>query len=420
MGSISVPLAAYTARGLGGTDVAVQGVTIQEGTGPLVAPLPFSDAEFQRRLLGVRSGMQERGLAAFLSFTPENMYYLTGHDSPGYYFYQTCVVTQHTKPVNVLRRNESTNTLGRSWSRLAVAFGDREDPVEATIGLLAELGVVGQNIGVEPDSWFITPERYLQLQAAVERRGGRVLPVSGLVERLRVVKSAEELVYTRAAARALERPMRIAIEASREGTTENDVAALAVAELIRSGCEYAGLPPFITSGPRSRLCHSTWSGRRYQRGDVLNYELPGVINRYCAALMRCGTVGPPDAELSRRSAVVQEALENVIAAIKPGRTSDEIHQVNTDTFRKHGYAHLLAGYRTAYSVGINYPPDWGEGHAMSIWQGDQRPLRAGMTFHLVPGFIDAERYLIVISDTVLVTETGCEVLTSFPRDLFVA
>jgi hypothetical protein len=59
-------------------------------------------------------------------------------------------------------------------------------------------------------------------------------------------------------------------------------------------------------------------------------------------------------------------------------------------------------------VGINYAPDWGEGQIMSIWDGDERPLRAGMTFHLVPGIYDLGRHTIVISETVHVTDDGCE------------
>jgi Xaa-Pro dipeptidase len=399
--------------------VADRGVAIEQGSGPLVAPLPHSATEYQRRLDGTRALMAERGLDAFISFTPENLYYLTGHNSPGYYFYQACVVTGGHQPVNVLPHNEATNTLGRSWSRLVVGYAHRDDPIDLTLRLLSELGVADQTIGMEGESWFITPLRYLQLQQGIERAGGRMVPVARLVEELRAVKSSEEIAHIRAAARAVEPAMRAAIGASHEGANENQVAAAAVAELILQGSEYAGLPPFITSGPRTRLVHSTWEGRRYEQGDVLVYELPGVIHRYCAPLMRCGTVGPPNDELRRRHELVGEALENVIAAIQPGRTLEEVHRANVATFERHGYRHLLVGLRTAYSVGINYPPDWGEGHILSIWEGDRRPLRPGMTFHLVPGFFDPERYLVVISETVLVTESGCEVLTNFPREPFV-
>ena len=118
-----------------------QKVKIQEGTGSLVTALPFTDGEYRRRLDGVRAAMSQRGLDAFVSFTPENIYYLTAHDSPGYYFYQASVVTHSHPPVNVLRRIETTNTLGRGWSRRAVGYEDRQDPIEATCSLLEELGV---------------------------------------------------------------------------------------------------------------------------------------------------------------------------------------------------------------------------------------------------------------------------------------
>lgn len=399
--------------------MSVRAVKIQEGTGPLVDSLPFSDGEYQRRLGAIRAEMTRRGLEAFVSFTPENIYYVTGHDTPGYYFYQGCVITHKDRPVNVLRRIETTNTLGRSWSRLTVGYEDREDPVEATLGLLAQLEVAGRKIGAEGTAWFIGPMRYIQLQEGVRKEGGQLVDASGIIEDLRVIKAPEELAYIRQGARIVERAMKAGIEASREGTNENEVAAAIIAETVRNGGEYAGLPPFITSGPRSSLCHATWAGRRFGKGDVLAYELPGVVKRYTAALFRMGTVGRPDDEVKRRAAASTEALESVIAAMKPGVTSDSVHQVTRRVFEKCGYSHLF-GHRTGYSVGINYPPDWGEGQIMSIWAGDQRPLRAGMTFHLVPGLFELGKHLINISETVLVTERGCEAVTNFPRELFIA
>jgi Xaa-Pro dipeptidase len=398
--------------------MSVRAVTIQEGKGPLVDSLPFTDNEYRRRLAAIRSEMARRGLEAFISFTPENIYYVTGHDTPGYYFYQACVITHEQRPVNVLRRIETTNTLGRTWSRLTVGYEDREDPIEATIGLLGELGVANRKVGAEGTSWFIGPMRYIQLQDGVRQHGGQIIDASGVIEELRVIKVPEELAYIRQGARIAERAMAAGIEASREGTNENEVAAAIIAEMVRSGGEYAGLPPFITSGPRSSLCHATWAGRRFGRGDVLAYELPGVVKRYAAALFRMGVVGRPDDEVRRRAAASTEALESVITAMKPGVTSDAVHRVTRGVFDKYGYGHLF-GHRTGYSVGINYPPDWGEGHIMSIWAGDERPLRAGMTFHLVPGLFELGKHLINISETVLVTENGCEAVTNFPRDLFV-
>jgi Xaa-Pro dipeptidase len=156
----------------------------------------------------------------------------------------------------------------------------------------------------------------------------------------------------------------------------------------------------------------------FQKGDVIEFELPGVINRYCGSLFRCGTVGPASDEIKANAAMITEALFAVIENAKAGRSSHEVHGASKKVFEKHGKGHML-GHRTGYSIGINYAPDWGEGQIMSIWDGDQRPLRAGMTFHLVPGIMILGQYAITISDSILITEGGCEVLTNYPHDLFV-
>jgi Xaa-Pro dipeptidase len=390
---------------------------ITEGTAPLVEPLPFSDAEYERRLQAMRDSMREREVDIFVSFTPENIYYLTGHDTPGYYFHQACIVTLVRRPINVLRRIETTNTLYRSWNRLCVKYEDRDDPVEATLFALLESGISGKRVGLEAEAFFITPQRYRGLERGIRANGGTVVEAQ-LIEPLRVEKSPEEQRYMREAAKAAEAAMTAAISTSRAGVSEDDVAGETWRALVRAGGEYAGLPPFIKSGPRSSLCHATWGGRILEAGDVLTYELPGVRKRYAAPLFRCGTGGPAPDEVRRLGDAAISSLEAVIAAMRPGVTSEDVHAVSNRNFTKHGFGDALA-HRTGYSVGINYPPDWGEGHIMSIWPKDQRPLRAGMTFHLVPGITIHGKYEVTISDTVMVTETGCESLTNYNRQLFV-
>ena len=112
---------------------------IQTGSGELIQPLPFSRAEYARRLDGVRRGMDAAGLDAFVSFGPENINWLTGHDTPAYHYVQASVVTRDADPVNLLRGIEVTNTLSRTWSRRAVAYADHEEPMEVLADLLLDL-----------------------------------------------------------------------------------------------------------------------------------------------------------------------------------------------------------------------------------------------------------------------------------------
>ena len=89
-------------------------VEIVEGTGPLVEPLPFTGDEYARRLDALRADMAAAGLDAFVAFGPENINYLTGHDTPAYQYLQACLVTHDRPPVNLLRSIDASNTLLRS------------------------------------------------------------------------------------------------------------------------------------------------------------------------------------------------------------------------------------------------------------------------------------------------------------------
>ena len=87
---------------------------------------------------------EAENLDAFIAFTPENIYYLTGHDTSGYYFLQATVVTHDRMPVNVTRRIESSNTECKSWSRLVTPYEDTADPIAALCFVLDEFGTCGK------------------------------------------------------------------------------------------------------------------------------------------------------------------------------------------------------------------------------------------------------------------------------------
>ena len=200
-----------------------------------------------------------------------------------------------------------------------------------------------------------------------------------------------------------------------EGVNENHIAGAVWKELVSNGSEFPGLPPFIVSGPRTSLGHSTWAGHVLQKGDPVVFEIPGVVNRYVAPQFRSGSVGPPPAEMRRLETAVVESLEILISAIRPGAIAEDVHRRSVENFARCGYR---VGHRSGYSVGVNYAPDWGEGNLFSIVEGETRPFESGMVFHLVPGIYVPPEFVVVISETVIVTETGTEVVTHFPRSLF--
>ena len=95
--------------------------------------IPFSVEEYQRRLARTRERMRARGVRALVCNEPENIYYLTGYKTIGYYWYQCVLVTEDHDPVIVLRKFEESNVLFGTWSRQLAPYMDYEDPVQTTV-----------------------------------------------------------------------------------------------------------------------------------------------------------------------------------------------------------------------------------------------------------------------------------------------
>ena len=159
-----------------------------------------------------------------------------------------------------------------------------------------------------------------------------------LVEQCRLIKSDAELTYMREAARLAEIGMSTGLATIREGVTEDEVAAEVQSAVTRGGSEYPSLPVFIASGVRSSLAHATWAGRTMQKGDPVILEISGTVKRYSAALMRIAAVTEASEQLQDMADVSCRALENMIAAIRPGRPLEEVWKVWADTVTEGGWA----------------------------------------------------------------------------------
>jgi IclR family KDG regulon transcriptional repressor len=140
--------------------------------------------------------------------------------------------------------------------------------------------------------------------------------------------------------------------------------------------------------------------------------------RYGGAIMRPVSVGKPADDTKRRAEVMVNALSAIIEAIRPGVASGAVDQAGRRIVEEAGLGKYWL-HRTGYSIGVGFPPGWGEGHIFDLKPGDERKLESGMTFHLVPNLLIPGEGAMGFSETVLVTRNGCEVLTKIPRRLLV-
>ena len=378
--------------------------------------LPFSLDEYRRRYDLVLEGMATVGVDVLLVRGPENICYLTGYETPGYYGYHCLVISPDAEPVMVLRRLEQPNVWEFSWLAESEIIPDTRVPHEVTVEVLRDRGLAARRIGVDKAAYFFTVEEYEALVASLPE--ATFVNAAGLVEQARLVKSEAEIDIMRGCARMLDGGMRAGVDAVRAGATEDDIAAEVHRVLVGAGSEYPSLPHFICSGPRLSMPHATWRGRVLEKGDPVFFELSATKYRYSASLMLTACDGEPEPRVRHFADACLAGLQAAKDTIAPGVTCEEVDAALHGAFEKAGIGQYHA-HRAGYSIGLGFPPDWGEGHILSLKQGEQRPLERNMTFHLVPAAFIYRETGAGFSATVRVTDDGCEDLSAFPRELIV-
>lgn len=384
--------------------------------------LGFSLAEYRRRYDHVTGAMKKRGIDALLLRVPENICYVSGHETSGTYTYQALILSAD-EPVLVIRWIEEPNAFEYSWLTRTVTVKDHEQPLDKLAHALAGMGLADKRIGLELAAFYVTHAEYEATRQALPK--ATLVDASGLVEEFRAIKSEEEIAVMREAARIVETGVKAGIDAVRPGVSENRIAAEVHRAIVEEGGEFMSLPPYVLAGPRTRLSHGTWRGGIVNAGEHVYFEVSGCKHRYSAAIMRSVSLGDPRNPILRPlSEAVNAGLEAGLAKVRAGAVAEDVDTAVRATIAKAGYGDIRFGdhhkHRAAYSIGINFPPDWGEGHIISIRQGEKRRLETNMTFHMVP---DVRIWPLIgygCSTTFRVTATGYEELTTaFPHALIV-
>src|SRR5690606_32297178 len=287
---------------------------------------------------------------------------------------------------------------------------DHEDPAAVTIAALVERGLDRGTIGVDKSSISVSARFMESIQSSISTAS--FTDAGGLVETARRIKSSAEVEYIRRAATMTSLGMQAAIDAVEPGVTENDVAAAAVSAMYRAGSEFMSREPTVTSGPRSGIAHTSFKRRVLEHGDSILLEMSACYNRYNAPQMRVVSIGDPSDQMKKWGEAVLYGLEAAIAAVQPGATAGDIERAVREKYEAAG---LSAGKRAGYSVGIGFPVTWMEAEIIALKRDDPTVLEPGMVFHIVPALREARKFSVGCSETVLVTETGHEVLTQLDR-----
>jgi Xaa-Pro dipeptidase len=386
----------------------------------------FSRTEYLDRIQRTKAAMADRGIGLMVVCDPANMNYLTGYDGWSFYVPQAVlVIDDQEEPVWIGRNMDVNGAVHTAFIKKENMIGYPDDyvqsPVKHPMNFMADVikqkGWDKKTIGVETDAYYYTARSDAELKKTL----GKDTLADGnlLVNWVRIIKSDAEIALMSQAGKIAEKVMATALENLVPGKRECDAVA-AVFQAQASGTrqfggDYPAIVPMMPTGEKTSAPHLTWTDDPYQANQAVNLELAGCRHRYHCPIARTAFLGPnPPQKLSDLADITVEGLNLTLDTIQPGMTGEDVERVWRKHIAKKGFEKES---RIGYSMGLNYPPDWGE-HTASLRPGDKTILAPGMTFHMILGMW-MDNFGFECSESFRVTKTGAETFATFDRKLFV-
>lgn len=386
---------------------------------------PFDASEYQRRIGETRSRMQAAGFELIVCQDPANIGWLSGYDGWSFYVPQAVLLhveegtpiwfgrAQDRKAAELTTDLPAENIVGFSESLVQHPLNH---PFDELADLIKQRGWHKSVIAVELDAHYYTARCHQHLTRGLPEASFQ--DSKELVNWARLVKSNAELKLMREAGKICTATMNRAIEKIAPGVPQYEVIAEVYHSQIMGTAgnfgDYTSLCPLIQVGEGTSTPHLTWTDEPLPDNGLVMMEIGGACRHYHAPLTRTIHLGKPPQAIERLAKVIVEGVDAALQVARPGTSCEAVEAVWQAVLRKHGYQKES---RVGYSIGLNYPPDWGERTA-SLRPGDKTELQAGMCFHFQSG-VWLDDFGAAVSEPFIVTEQGGERLCDVARELIV-
>ncbi len=385
----------------------------------------FLKEEYLTRVAATKKAMEARSIDLLLISQPANMNYLTGYDGWSFYVHQCVLVSlDQEEPIWIGRGMDGNGAEITSFLNKKNIIRYQDDYVQSLVkhplnfaaDVIKKNGWGSKRIGLEMDQFYFTHRAYLELEKDLP--DAVFVDANALVNWVRVVKSENELEFMRRAGQIAVKVMDAAIKNINVGSRECDAAA----EIVKAqyagtpefGGDYPSIVPLMMAGEATKTPHLTWSDKKFKADEAVLLELSGVYKHYHAPIARTIFLGsqPPELMVDTGKVVI-DGLAKTLEFIKPGITAEKIEAKWREAIS--GSA-IVKESRLGYSIGVNYPPDWGE-QTISLRPGDKTVIKENMALHLIPG-IWYEDVGFEIDASIQVTANGCVELYKYPLNIF--
>lgn len=346
----------------------------------------------------VREAMKQLGIdALLLNHTPDVCYLtdFTGDDT-------FAIITE--KDIHLLSdfRYVEQIEIECGWTKLTLRDGKMSDALAKLLGQLKP-----KKLGFEANTTTVG-----QLDAlATSCKAGNVdqpelVPLDGVLANIRKVKDDNEIDLIRKSVALAEEAYTAVREMIKPGLTENHIAGLLVSELRSRGAMMESFPPIVATGAHSSLPHYRPNDCPILKDAPLLIDWGALFRGYCSDITRTMLIGRVDPKIREIYRVVQAAQQEALRFMRPGVTTIEADSIARDVITKAGYGDQF-GHGLGHGIGR-------EIHELPTLRktGEADELRPGMIVTVEPGIYIKGLGGVRIEDDVLITHSGCEVLTS--------
>jgi len=275
-------------------------------------------------------------------------------------------------------------SMGMSWLAAAHPIPIMEQRelvdgfVKATLALLLnELGVAAGRLGVDQVNYSLVESMQTHLP--------NIQPTDGdhLMQQVRSIKTDDEIAIIEEACAIGDAVTQRAIDSSRAGRRENEVAGDAMQTLFYMGGEMAHvITPLVASGEHMSPPHRICTDKIIRNGDLCFIDIGAMWNGYFADIGRTTMVGKPSAMQKRVYTAVYRGLMAGVAQMRPGRTNQDVADAIIHEVREHGFGDHLFSLFIGHGIGMgaNEPPYIGE----TLPGSTVLDLKPGMVFAVEP------------------------------------
>lgn len=286
----------------------------------------------------------------------------------------------------------------------------REGKMDAALAG-AVLGAKVKRVGFEANR--ATFGQIHALDKAIKDKAGKevveLVPVEDVLVNIRKVKDDHEIDLIRKSVELAEQAFTSIADSIKVGQSENYLAGLLVFELRSRGASDSSFPVIVGAGANSSLPHYRPGDAVVKMDQPLLFDWGAIFNGYCSDITRTLLIGRVSPKIKEIYKVVLEAQEAAIRFLRPGVTTQQADRVARDIIDKAGYKDQF-GHGLGHGIGR-------EIHELPTMRrvGGEEELRPGMIVTVEPGIYLPGEGGVRIEDDVLITHSGCEVLTTLDK-----